>query len=78
MNESISYQGRYRVVRFPNPLLEWVGGTKPSRGVIFSSEAPGAFNMHFNPILAYFFELRRMSAKTFAVPNPLQVNSVES
>ena len=34
--------------------------------------------MHFNTILAYFFELRRMSAKTFAVPNPLQVNSVES
>ena len=34
--------------------------------------------MHRNPILAYIFELRRMSAKTFAVPNPLQVNSVES
>ena len=68
----------HHLVRFPNPLLEWVGGTKPSRGVFFSSEAPGTFNMDHNPILAYIFELRRMSAPTFAVPNPLQVNSVES
>ena len=58
--------------------LKSVGGTKPSRGVFFSSEAPGTFNMHPNPILAYIFELRRTSAPTFAVPNPLQVNSVES
>ena len=67
-----------QLVRFPNPLLEWVGGTKPSRGVFFSSEARGTFNMHPNPILAYIFELSGMSAITFAVPNPLQVNSVQS
>ena len=48
-----------------------VGGTKPSRGVFFSSEAPGTFNMDRNPILAYIFELSGMSAITFAVPNPL-------
>ena len=48
------------------------------RGVIFSSEAPGTFNMHRSPILAYFFGLTQMSVQTFALPKPLQVNSVES
>ena len=46
--------------------------------IFFSSEARGTFNMHPNPILSYIFELSGMSAITFAVPNPLQVNSVES
>ena len=66
----------------PSQILQltWqsVGGTKPSRGVIFSSEAPGTFNMHRSPILAYFFELSGMSGQTFPVSKPLQVNSEES
>ena len=32
--------------------------------------------MHRSPILAYFFELSRMSGQTFAVTKPLQVKSV--
>ena len=50
-------------------LTKSVGGTNAPRADNFSSEAPGAFNMHFSPILAYFFELSGMSGPTFSAAN---------
>ena len=59
-------------------LTKSVGGTNASRADNFSSEAPGAFNMHFSPILAYFFGLSGMTGPTFVLSKPVQVNSEES
>ena len=52
-------------------LTKSVGGTNAPRADNFSSEAPGAFNMHFSPILAYFFGQVGMSSPTFALSNPV-------
>ena len=74
--------GIWQSVTYRSQILQltWqsVGGTNPSREVIFSSQAPGTFNMLRSPILAYFFGLTQMSVQTFTLPKPLQVNSVES
>ena len=55
-------------------LTKSVGGTNAPRADNFSSEAPGAFILHFSPILAYFFGQSGMTAPTFALPKPVQVN----
>ena len=61
---------------YPSQILQltWksVGGTNASRADNFSSEAPGAFNMHRYPIHSYIFGLSRISRPTFALSNLVQ------